>query len=273
MEYNIRLSNGQILRGLIKSPGEKIRAVIIMVHGHGEHINRYIHWAQLLNRENIGFTGVDLPGHGLSDGKRGHIKSFSLLHEMIDILINECSKTFPEVPVFLYGHSLGGLITLDYILKRNPKIKGSIVTSPLLRLGFEPSRANIMLASVMKYISPGLTRESGLPVEYLSHDREVIEKYQNDPLVHGKSSVSLFNGLMDAGTYCLSHASELKLPLLMIHGSDDHVCSPEATREFASATKMAELKIWENGYHELHNEFFKEDVMTFIISWINKQIS
>jgi alpha-beta hydrolase superfamily lysophospholipase len=138
MDYSIRLSNGQILRGLIISPGEKLRAVIILIHGHGEHIKRYNQLAELFNRENIGFTGVDLPGHGRSDGKRGHIKSFSLLHEMTDILLNECSKTFPDAPVILYGHSLGGLIAIDYLLRRNPKIKASVVTSPLLRLGFEP---------------------------------------------------------------------------------------------------------------------------------------
>ena len=82
MDFNIKLSNGQVLRGLIRRPGENLRAVIILVHGLGEHIQRYNHWAELFNREDIGFTGVDLPGHGRSDGKRGNIKSYSLLSEI-----------------------------------------------------------------------------------------------------------------------------------------------------------------------------------------------
>ncbi len=272
MDYNIKLSNGQILRGLIMSPGEKLRAVIILVHGHGEHIQRYIYWAELFNRENIGFTGVDLPGHGRSEGKRGHIKNFSLFHEMIDILINECIKTFPGVPIFLYGHSLGGVIVLDYLLKKNPKIKGSIVTAPTLRLAFEPSKAKLVLASIMKNISPGLTQLTGLPVDYLSHDRTVVENYKNDPLVHGKMSVSLFNGFMSAADYSLSHASELKIPLLLIHARDDKICSLEGSRIFASKTAMAQIKIWDGAYHELHNEPFKDEVFAYLLNWLNSKL-
>jgi acylglycerol lipase len=270
MDFNIRLSNGQILRGIIKSPGEKMRAAVILVHGQGEHIQRYRYWAELFNKENIGFTGVDLPGHGRSDGRKGHIKSLSILYEMIDVLINECKKTFPGIPIYLYGHSFGGGIVLEYILKKNPKIKGAIVTSPTLRLGFEPDRIKLKLANLVKYILPGLVQSSGLTVSYLSHENEAVEKYKKDPLVHGKISVSLFNILLNSGSYSLAHASELKLPLLLVHGADDVICSPSGSIEFAGKTKMAELKIWEGGYHELHNETFKEEVFKYIMSWINR---
>jgi acylglycerol lipase len=272
MDYNIKISNGQVLRGLIKSPGEKLRAVIIFVHGHGEHIQRYVHWAELFNRENIGFTGVDLPGHGRSDGKRGHIKNYSLFFEMIDVLINECKKTFPGIPVFLYGHSTGGGIVLDYVLKRKPVIKGAIVTAPTLRLAFEPGKAKLGLAAIMKKILPGLVQSTGLPVNYLSHDKEVVGKYINDPLVHGKMSVSFFHGFMRSSSYCLANASELKLPLLLIHGADDMICSPSGSIEFVGKTNMAELKIWEGSYHELHNEPFKNEVFTFIMKWVNGKL-
>ena len=186
MDFNIKLSNGQVLRGMIQSPGERQRAVIILVHGIGEHIHRYDDWAALFNKEGIGFTGVDLPGHGRSDGTRGDIKSYTLLGEMIDILIKSCDQTFPGCPVYLYGHSLGGGIVLDYLLRRNPKIKGAIVSSPYLRLAFEPPKIKLILASVMKYILPGLIQPSGLNVNHISHDKNVVEKYKSDPLVHGK---------------------------------------------------------------------------------------
>ncbi|MCX6330347.1 MAG: lysophospholipase [Bacteroidia bacterium] len=272
MDYNIKLSNGQLLRGLIRKP-EKSNAVIIMVHGHGEHIQRYNHWAELFYEKNIGFTGVDLPGHGRSDGKRGHIQKGSLFDEMLDILINECKKTFPDLPVFVYGHSLGGAIILAYLLRRNPKIAGAIITSPTLRLAFEPSKAKLKLAAIMKNILPGLIQQSGLPVEYLSHDKEIVEKYINDPLVHGKISVNLFHTLMNLANYSLSHASELKTPVLLIHGDNDKICSPAGSIEFAGKTQMAELKIWPGGYHELHNEPFKNDVFKFILNWINLKLT
>ena len=115
MDFNIKLSNGQVLSGVIQSPGENAKAVIIMVHGLGEHILRYSYWSDLFRNERIGFAGVDLPGHGRSDGRRGHISSYDLLDEMIDILLDTCKKTFPGIPVFIYGHSLGGAIVLNYL--------------------------------------------------------------------------------------------------------------------------------------------------------------
>jgi alpha-beta hydrolase superfamily lysophospholipase len=273
MDYNIKLKNGQVLKGMIRSPGENVRAIIVFVHGLGEHIHRYETWAGLLNREGIGFTGVDLPGHGLSDGTRGYIKDYSLTDEMIGILLESAGNTFPGVPVFIYGHSLGGGIVLDYLVRKSPSVKGAIVTSPLLKLAFEPSKFKLAVASVMKSILPGLIQPSGLVVEHISQDKEVVEKYKADPLVHGKISVSLFNSSMKAASYALAHASDLKIPLLLMHGSDDQICSPEGSREFAAKTSLAELKIWPGGYHELHNETFKNEVFAYLINWINARLS
>jgi acylglycerol lipase len=270
MDFNIKLSNGQVLRGMIQSPGENLKAVIVLVHGIGEHVHRYDHWSARFNNEGFGFAGVDLPGHGKSDGRRGNITSYSLLREMIDILLKSCKNTFPGIPVYIYGHSLGGGIVLEYLLKNNPKVKGAIVTSPFLRLAFEPPKIKLVLASVMKNILPGLTQPTGLNTNHLSHDKSVVEKYETDPLVHGKTSLSLFNGAMDAAKYSLEHASELKVPTLIIHGSNDLINSHEASIEFASKSKIVELKIWDGGYHELHNEPFKDEVFKYIISWINR---
>jgi alpha-beta hydrolase superfamily lysophospholipase len=272
MDFNIKLKNGQVLKGIIQSPGENARAVIIFVHGLGEHIQRYSYWSEQFNKEGIGFAGVDLPGHGRSGGMRGYIKNYSLLENMLDILVDTARKTFPGVPLFIYGHSLGGGIVIDYLIRNNPRVKGAIITSPWLRLSFEPARIKMLLASVMKYIFPCLLQPSGLNVGHLSHDVEVVEKYEADPLVHGKISVSLFYGAMNAAKYSLANASELKVPTLLIHGSDDLITSPEGSREFAKKTDKVELKIWEGGFHELHNEQFKDEVFKYIMNWINIRI-
>jgi alpha-beta hydrolase superfamily lysophospholipase len=273
MEYNIKLKNGLVLRGMINSPGQDVHAIIVFVHGVGEHIHRYDEWAADLVRDGIGFTGVDLPGHGLSDGARGHIRDYSLTDEMLNILIESASKTFRGVPVFIYGHSLGGGIVLDYIIRKNPVLKGAIVSSPWLKLSFEPAKSKVLLAKIMKSIWPGLAQPTGLVVDHLSHDTVVVEKYKADPLVHGKISVGLFHNAMQAGAYALAHASELKVPLLLMHGSDDKICSPEGSREFASKTQLAELKIWDGGYHELHNEVFKNEVFQYLVKWINTRLA
>jgi alpha-beta hydrolase superfamily lysophospholipase len=272
MDIQIKLSNGQILHGIIKSPGENMRAGIILVHGIGEHIRRYSGWIERFNKIGVGVIGVDLPGHGRSDGKRGVLNNYSLADEMIDFLLAEFTKTFPGVPVFIYGHSLGGGIVLQYILHKNPKVKGAIVTSPWLRLSFEPPKMKLVLASIMKSFYPSLTQPSELVVSHISHDQKVVEAYIADPLNHDKISVGLFHSAITAANYSLQHADELKIPLLLMHGSDDQLTSPQGSRDFASKTKMAELKIWDGGYHELHNETFRDEVFSYIEKWIEKQI-
>jgi alpha-beta hydrolase superfamily lysophospholipase len=272
MEYSLGLRNGLKLRGVISTKTENPRAFILFVHGLGEHIRRYDHWAALLNNEGIGFTGMDLPGHGLSDGVRGHINNYSLTDEMTDILVNHIKNTFPGSPVFIYGHSLGGGIVLDYILRKKPDFKGAIVTSPWLKLSFQPARSKIILATIMKSLLPGLVQPSGLVVDHISHDRAVVEKYTSDPLVHGKISVGLFYSAMNAAELSLQSAGKLDIPLLLMHGSDDMICSPHGSREFASKTGKADLKIWEGGYHELHNEPFKQEVFNYLMTWINSRL-
>jgi alpha-beta hydrolase superfamily lysophospholipase len=272
MNINIRLSNGQVLRGIIKSPGDNVRAVILLVHGLGDHIQRFSQWIDMFQGSGIGFLGVDLPGHGRSDGKRGNIKNYSLTGEMLDIMIDEYKKTFPGIPVFLYGQSLGGGIVLEYILRKNPEITGAIVTSPWLRLSFEPDRIKLMLVRVLKNLLPSMIQPSGLIVSHISHDKVVVDNYVSDPLVHNKISVSLFHSAISAAGYSLNNAENLKVPLLLMHGSDDLITSPGGSLELASKTKMAELKIWDGGYHELHNEPFKDEVFSYIVKWIEKQI-
>ena len=272
MEYNIKIKGGKSLRGVINSPGENVRAMVLFVHGLGEHIQRYDDWSAKLNAQGIGFTGVDLPGHGKSDGVRGNIRSYNDTDEMIGMLLDTIHKTFPGLPVFIYGHSLGGGIVLDYLVRKQPAVTGAIVTSPWLKLSFEPSKFKVKLASFMKGILPGLIQPSGLVVDHISHDPAVVEKYKSDPLVHDKISVSLFHSAMSAADYALSHAAELKVPLLLMHGSDDQICSPAGSRESASKTNLAEVKIWEGGYHELHNETFRDEVFSYLMKWLNSRI-
>lgn len=271
MDYNIRISGGKILNGVIRSPGERIRAVIILVHGLGEHIRRYDQWAGYFVDAGIAFTGMDLPGHGQSGGRRGHFR-FSALHEMLSVLVSECRKTFPGIPVIIYGHSLGGLVVLDYILRNKPPVKGAIVTSPLLKLAFKPDNFRILLAGIVKYILPGLVQPTSLIADHLSHDPAVVERYKNDILVHDKVSVGAFHDMMSSAIHCLSSSAELKTPLLLLHGSDDLICSPEGSVEFASGAPMTDLKIWNDGYHELHNEPFREDVFKYILNWMDTKL-
>jgi alpha-beta hydrolase superfamily lysophospholipase len=272
MDISIRLSNGQLLRGVISSPGENIKGLIIFVHGLGEHIQRYSSWIEKFRARNIGFVGFDLPGHGRSDGKRGNIKNYSLTSEMLDTLINENKKTFPGVPLFLYGYNIGGGIVIEYILKRNPEIAGAILSSPCLRLSFKPPKIKHISGRLLSGLYPSFTQKSEMDITHFSHEPGFVEEYTNDPLMQNDISVSLYNSAFEAGAYSLQNAEKLKVPVLVMHGSNDTITSPEASREFVSNASMTELKIWEGGYHELHNETFKEDVFIYVSDWIEKHI-
>lgn len=272
MDISFRLSNGQLLRGIIRSPGENIRAVVIFVHGLCDHVQRYASWIEKFSGRNFVFVGFDLPGHGRSDGKRGNIKSYSLTREMLDTLIKENKKTFPGIPVFLYGYSMGGGIVLDYILKNNPEIAGAVVSSPWLRLSFEPDKRKILLARIMNGIYPSFTQPAGLNSSHFSHDPAFQENYLSDPLIHGRISVSLYYNAISAAEYALKNASDLKVPVLLMHGSGDLITSMEGSSEFAKRSKMTEFKIWEGGYHELQSELFKDGVFEYISAWIEKHI-
>jgi len=120
----------------------------------------------------------------------------------------------------------------------------------------------------MKNLIPGLVQPSGLNVSHIAHDDIVIENYKKDPLVHDKISLSLFDAAMTAAQYSLLHARDLKIPTLLIHGSDDLITSPRGSIEFAQKSNRVTVRIWDGGYHELHNEPFRKDVFRFIVSWI-----
>jgi alpha-beta hydrolase superfamily lysophospholipase len=259
------------LKGMIISSGEKNRAMIILVHGLGEHIGRYHEWANLFADRGIGFVGVDLPGHGYSPGRRGFIRSYNIISEIIDILVTTTSRTFPSVPIYLYGHSLGGTLALNYILKTNPKLNGAIISSPWLKLAFEPPKSKITLAKTFNYIFPWFIQRSGLNAGHISRETEIVDQYKSDPLGHGKISVRLFNIAMKSANYALKHSGDLKIRTLLLHGEADKITSPEASKKFAAGNNKTNFIGFEGGYHELHNEEFKLRVFETIIDWIDNK--
>ena len=249
------------------------KAVICMVHGHGEHIERYEHLAEALCKAGYTFVGFDLRGHGQSAGERGHTPSYETLLDDIEVFLAEVEKDYPDIPHILYGHSMGGNLVLNYALRRKPKLEGVISTSPWLRLAFEPPAIQVFLGKVMDKIYPGFIQSSGLKTEYLSHDPEVVRAYEKDPYVHDKISARLFMGMYESGLWALEHAAEFSYPLLLMHGSADKITSAEASREFAkSAGENVTLRIWDGLYHETHNEPEKAEVFKAIFDWLDEKL-
>ena len=245
------------------------KAIICLVHGHGEHIERYQHLAAALNDAGYALVGFDNRGHGQSDGLRGHTPSYESLLDDMDTFLTEVDKDYPDLLRILYGHSMGGNLALNYALRRKPKLKGVIATGPWVKLAFEPPAVQVFLGRTMDKIYPAFIQASGLETAALSRDPEVVRAYENDPLVHDKISARLFVGMYESGLWALENAREFPLPLLLMHGSADRITSAEASREFAEkAGECVKLKIWDGLFHEIHNEPEQEEIFKTIINWL-----
>ncbi len=249
------------------------RAVVCLVHGIGEHTLRYVNVAEALTKERYVLFGADLRGHGKSEGPRGHFPSIEAVLKDIDLLLEQARKRYPGLPLILYGHSLGGILVLHYGLKHKPDIKGVIATSPSLHTALEEQPVKIMAAKVMGSLMPRVTLPSGLNVNAISHDREVVKLYNNDPLVHNKISLGFGKIMLSVNQWTLEHADEFSLPLLLMHGKADSIAYSSSSIEFASKlNEKYKLVLWEGAYHELHNEPEKAEVFKTMTGWINEQL-
>jgi len=272
-EFKLNTFDGLQLFGQSWQPEDQTRAVVCLIHGIGEHSGRYAHLADSLNQAGYALISFDLRGHGKSEGLRGHTPSYEALMQDISFLLESANKKFPQLPLFLYGHSLGGNLVLNHVLRRQPYLKGVIATAPWLHLAFEPPAFKIALGKMTNCIWPSFSQKSGLDTRALSHDLESVHTYENDPIVHDRISARMFISAYQAGQWALEHASEFSLPLLLMQGGADKIISVEAGREFSGKIKEnCTLKIWDGLYHEIHNEPEKEEVFKFLIGWLDKEI-
>ena len=246
------------------TPAEKPTAVIIQCHGQGEHTERYQHVADYFNPKGYALLGYDHRGHGRSKGVRGHIPSYEALMEELDIIMAKAKELYGDIPVILYGHSWGGNIVANYLIRRQPEVRGAIITGPWLKLPEtqKPSAFLATLAKVMNVVYPAFSNENQIDVSHLSTDSKVGEVYSKDPLVHGKITAGAFVKSSQAAEYALKNANKVNVPVLLMHGADDAITDPAGTREFADAIgDGADLKIYPGMRHEIHNEVEKEKVL------------
>jgi len=245
------------------------KAVLGIIHGMGEHSNRYGHMAKAMNAAGISVVAFDHRGHGKSGGKRGHMTSIDQLLDGVDQLLTEMGRVAPGAAQFLYGHSMGGNVLLNHAMRRKPKINGIIASGAYLRLAFEPPVVQVALAKLVKGILPALGQPTNLDATAISRDKAVVDAYLNDPLVHGRITPGFFVEIDAAAKYAMDHAADLKLPLLIYHGSADRLTSHDASKEFATKAKGdVTWRSWEGLFHECHNEPEQAEVFKLISDWI-----
>ncbi len=192
----------------------------------------------------------------------------------VTAFLAEAGKEFPGLPLVLYGHSLGGNVALNYGLRRKPALAGVIASAPVLTLSFAPSPVKMALGKVLRKIAPAIVMANEIDRKGLSRDAAVVRAYGADPLVHDRISARLGMDFLDAGAWALAHAGEWSLPLLLMHGGADRLCSATGSGDFAArAGDCCTLRVFDGCYHEIHNEPGKQQVFDCVLQWLDEHAS
>lgn len=257
-------------------PESRPKALIALIHGLGEHTGRYEHVAKAFTDAGYVLASFDMRGHGKSTGVRGHFPSLDVVMQDIRDFFIFLSQRFPDLPQFIYGHSLGGLLTLTYVLRNKPRLKGVIATSAGLRSPLTEQKVKLLMVRLLGSLLPTTLLPSGLETAAISQDPAVIDRYNQDTLNHDRVSLAFGKAALSASDTAWSHAEEFPLPLLIMHGTADRITYSHGSADFAKAASKnnpdVTLKLWDGMYHELHNESVKADVFHFMIGWLDRHL-
>lgn len=249
------------------------RRALAIVHGFAEHSGRYDQVGAWFSTRDCAVHAYDQRGHGRSDGVRGYADSFSRLLDDLEVFLDVVRREHPEQPLFLLGHSMGGLLTAALLAERKPDLVGAIVTGPALALGSGVSRSRLRMARVLRRIVPKLRLRAGISSDDLSRDPEVVKEYDEDPLVFRHATASLGAEMMDAAARTSAAGMHVRSPMLLLHGEADRLCPPHGTRSFHSQLRGAghRLRVYPRLRHEILNEPEQEQVFEDVLAWIEER--
>ncbi len=189
----------------------------------------------------------------------------------VKALLDITHSQAPDAPLFLYGHSLGGLIVLSYAIRSPQGLSGVIASAPALtRPGVSP--VLIYASRVISVVKPDFGLDTGLDANTISRDPAEVARYTSDPLVHGKATARLSTEMETATNWAQAHAGDLKIPLLLYHGGGDKLVPIEGSRTFYANVKVADKTWieWPDAYHECHNDICRNDVFAAVLTWLDK---
>jgi len=254
-------------------PSAPARLVLVTVHGFGAYCGLYRHVAGALLARGIAVTQFDCRGHGRSQGRRGHVDRFDDYHADLSLVVRRSRELVPGVPWALMGHSLGGLIVLDHVLRRQsePQADQLVVVAPWLELKMKVSMPKRAAAEVFARLKPTLTMSNGLAAEDVSRSPEVVANFFRDPLVHHVATAGWFAGVLRTQAAVRAMAAQLRVPTLLLVAGQDRIVSSEATLAFAQAAGgTAEVRCYPELYHELFLEPEREQVVSDVADWLSR---
>jgi len=251
-------------------PEGKVKAVLLFVPGLGDHCGR---WMNVVNHfVPLGYAvyGFDHIGHGKSEGAREMVERFDDFTDTLTIYYNMVKGWQTGKPIFLLGHSMGGLIASYYLLDHQADFKGAVISAPLIKVSESISPVTIILGKVLSVLLP---KTGILPVDPngISRDPEVVKAYANDPLVfHGKTPARLAGELLKAMTRVTAEADKITLPFITLQGSGDKIVDPGSAQMLydKAGSKDKTIKVYEGLYHEVFNEPERARVLKDVETWL-----
>ncbi len=254
-------------------PDAEARAAVIVSHGYAEHSGRYETFAEMLVEGGYAVYTFDHRGHGQSEAHGGARASIRVFDEYIDDLarfIDLVRETRPHPPRFLFGHSMGALIALHLVLEHPEKVEGLVLTGAYLENAVKTLPLLLRAAKTVSRLAPDLPVQR-LDTGALARDEAVVQAYRNDPLVyHGKVRARLGYELLRSGPYVLERAASIEVPVLLQHGGADRMASPTGIQAVFAALGSSDknLKLYDGAYHEILNDYGKEQVLADMLEWL-----
>jgi alpha-beta hydrolase superfamily lysophospholipase len=251
------------------------RAALVSLHGNGAHSDHEAVVAEYLVPRGYAYYGMDLRGHGRSQGRRGHIRSWQDYRDDLAAFLALVAAREPGRPRFLLGVSMGALIALDYVLcaPGGPDLSGVVAQAPPIgRVGASPLR--IALARALSRIWPTLTLDTKTDPAAVSRDAAFVEEVRSDPRWFSDVTVRLVSEALDARARVHARAAMLRVPVLILHGAADRVALPDGSRRLRAAARegVVELREYEGGYHNLFHDTATPTVLADLDAWLSRHV-
>lgn len=268
-------ADGVSLAGLALRPATEARAAVAMVHGLGEHSGRYrdLHAALLARGFAVGTA--DLRGFGRSPGPRGHINAWTDYRLDCDAIVSLAASLAPGKPVFLFGHSMGGLIVLDYALQAgwSQPLSGVVASGPALIQGGPRRYVLEAVARILSLIAPRTPTRMKIMPEGISSQPQEVAAYLGDSLIHHTVSLRWGAEILRTMPQTLASAHLFSHPLLLLHGADDPINAPEGSRRFNDACGHPDhtLRLYPGSRHEVHHDIGRADFERDLLRWLDER--
>jgi alpha-beta hydrolase superfamily lysophospholipase len=248
--------------------------VIAVVHGYGDHGGRYTWLGEDMAARGFAVYAYDLRGHGQSSGRRGQVGRFDDYLDDTAVFLDEVRRQQPGAPLFLLGHSLGGLICARFAEERAPDVAGLILSSPFLQVADPVPPAKVVAAKAMAKVWPNKDIGNTVRAAQLSHDQGVVDAYVTDPLVHHVAPARWAVALLAAQEAAMADAARISLPLLVLYGTEDQVVDVAFIEALYDRVASQDKTIgrYEGYYHECFNETGREQVYQDLAAWLTARL-